>query len=347
MALQNDLLIRTAQGQKGERTPVWVMRQAGRILPQYLAIRNSLKDFKELVKTPHLAAEVTIQPVDILGTDAAIIFSDILVVPEAMDLPYDMIEKKGPSFPKTIQSPDDIKLLNTNDIADRLAYVTEAIAITKRQLAGRVPIIGFAGAPLTIFTYMIEGQGSKTFSKARSFLFRYPEASHLLLQKITEVTIIYLKLQVQAGANLVQLFDSWAGTYNPLHYSEFGMRYNAQIVTAIREVPTTIFAKGAFFALQELGQSQASVIGLDWHTTPAFVRQNGCADKVLQGNMDPCALYGSFKDIQKATRLMLEGFGSQAHIANLGHGVYPDTSADKVKCFIDSVKEFQLSASAH
>ncbi|TAF31481.1 MAG: uroporphyrinogen decarboxylase [Cytophagales bacterium] len=343
MSASSHLLISTALGQKGHRAPVWVMRQAGRILPEYLAIRNSLRDFKELVETPHLAAEVTVQPVDILGTDAAIIFSDILVVPEAMDLPYNMVEKKGPSFDRTIKTLEDIHLLNTKDIADRLSYVTEAIKITKKALSGRVPLIGFAGAPLTIFTYMVEGGGSKTFSKARGFLFKNPEAAHILLQKITDVTIQYLKLQIAAGADLVQLFDSWAGTYNPAHYSEFGMRYNNQIVSAITEAPTTIFAKGAFFALPELGQSQANVIGLDWHTSADQALSNGCQNKVLQGNLDPCALYGSFKDIEKATKQMLSSFGSQPHIANLGHGVYPDTSADKVKCFIETVKAHYFS----
>ena len=196
MKLKNDLILKAAKGEEIERTPVWLMRQAGRILPEYRAIRNSLSGFKELVETPELAAEVTIQPVDILGVDAAIIFSDILVVPDAMGLSYEMIEKKGPFFPKTIQNIKDVQSMKIPDIEDNLSYVTEAIRITKRELNGRVPLIGFAGAPWTIFSYMIEGQGSKTFSKAKKMLFAEPELSHQLLDKITETTILYLKAQI-------------------------------------------------------------------------------------------------------------------------------------------------------
>ena len=211
MKLENDLLLRAARGQKIERTPVWLMRQAGRILPEYRQIRNALSGFKELVETPQLAAEVTIQPVDILNVDAAIIFSDILVVPESMGLSYEMVEKKGPYFPKTIKTSNDIKNISIPDVHDNLSYVFEAIKITKSELKGKVPLIGFAGAPWTIFAYMIEGQGSKTFSKAKSFLYREPELSHQLLGLITETTIAYLKAQISSGADLVQLFDSWAG----------------------------------------------------------------------------------------------------------------------------------------
>ena len=211
MKLANDLLIRAANGQKVERTPVWLMRQAGRILPEYRKIRNALSGFKELVETPHLAAEVTIQPVDILDVDAAIIFSDILVVPEAMGLSYEMVEKKGPYFPKTIRSAEDLLNIKVPDVDEKLWYVTEAIKITKRELNGRVPLIGFAGAPWTIFAYMIEGQGSKTFSNAKAFLYRNPETSHQLLQLITDTTIAYLKAQISAGADIVQLFDYGLG----------------------------------------------------------------------------------------------------------------------------------------
>jgi len=225
MKLKNDLILKAAKGENVERTPVWLMRQAGRILPEYRKIRNSLSGFKELVETPHLAAEVTIQPVDILQVDAAIIFSDILVIPESMGLEYEMIEKKGPFFPKTISNRNDINALNVSNVEDQLSYVFEAIKITKHELSGRVPLIGFAGAPWTILAYMVEGQGSKTFSKAKSFLYREPELAHLLLNKITEITIKYLKLQIKAGADLVQIFDSWAGILSPEYYEEFGFKY--------------------------------------------------------------------------------------------------------------------------
>ena len=211
MGYENDLILRAARGETVERTPVWIMRQAGRILPEYRAIRQSLSGFKELVETPELAAEVTIQPVDILGVDAAIIFSDILVVPEAMGLEYQMIENKGPYFEKTIQTLADLEKINVPDVDDTLHYVMEAIKVTKKELNNRVPLIGFAGAPWTIFSYMIEGQGSKTFSKAKKMLYTNKQLSHQLLEKIAQTTIKYLKAQIKAGADIVQIFDSWAG----------------------------------------------------------------------------------------------------------------------------------------
>ncbi|MGI9543784.1 MAG: uroporphyrinogen decarboxylase [Cyclobacteriaceae bacterium] len=338
MQLKNDLLLRAAKGEPTKRTPVWLMRQAGRILPEYRAIRNSLSGFKELVETPALAAEVTIQPVDILKVDAAIIFSDILVVPEAMGLPYEMVEKQGPYFPRTIQSLVDVKALQIAQPEEDLSYVLEAIKLTKRELDARVPLIGFAGAPWTLFCYMVEGNGSKTFSKARRMLYTEPMLSHQLLQKLTDSTIAYLKAQIASGADLVQLFDSWAGVLPADHYLEFSLKYISQICSAIEEVPVTVFAKGAYFALQELGQLDCETIGLDWNMDISKSRQLIGGNKTLQGNLDPCALYGSAKEIEKATREMLEAFGPGRHIANLGHGVYPDTDPEKVKYFVEAVK---------
>lgn len=337
MSLINDLLLRAARGEKTEVTPVWLMRQAGRILPEYRAIRAKLSGFKELVETPELAAEVTVQPVDILGVDAAIIFSDILVVPEAMGLKYEMIEKKGPHFPKTIQSSEDINQLRVADPSE-LSYVYDAIKIAKKELDGRVPLIGFAGAPWTIFSYMIEGGGSKTFSKARGMLYTDPVAAHRLLDMITKTTIPYLKEQINAGADLIQLFDSWAGVLPPEHYSEFSLKYIKKICDAIDEVPITVFAKGAWFALEDLNGLKCNTIGLDWNMDPKAVRK--LTNKTLQGNLDPCALYGSFDEVKAETKKMLDQFGDHPHIANLGHGVYPDTDPEKVKCFIESVREF-------
>jgi uroporphyrinogen decarboxylase len=340
MQLKNDLLLRAARGEETERTPVWLMRQAGRILPQYRAVRNSVSGFKELAETPELAAEVTIQPVDILDVDAAIIFSDILVVPEAMGLSYDMVEQKGPNFPRTIQNLADIEELRSEEAHLELEYVYEAIRITKKALNGRVPLLGFAGAPWTILAYMVEGHGSKTFSKARKMLYTEPQMAHTLLQKITDTTIKYLKSQITAGANLVQIFDSWAGILPPAQYQEFSGRYISQICTAITEVPVTVFAKGAFFALPDLARFDCNVIGLDWNMDIATSRQVVGPDKTLQGNLDPCALYGSFDQIKAETHRMLAAFGPYRHIANLGHGVYPDTDPDKVRCFVESVKTY-------
>ncbi len=338
MNLQNDLLLRAANGQPVDRVPVWMMRQAGRILKEYRDVRESAGNFINLVKNPNLAAEVTIQPVDILGVDAAIIFSDILVIPEAMGLPYEMVEKTGPIFPKVIETVADIDKLIVPDAQNELAYVLDAIKITKKELNGRVPLIGFAGAPFTIFCYMIEGRGSKTFSKAKKMLFTDPLLSHKLLQKITDSTINYLNAQTTSGADLIQIFDSWAGILAPEHYREFSLPYITQICQAIDNVPVTVFAKSAFFARKDMAALNCATIGLDWNMDIAESRALIGPNKTLQGNLDPCVLYASFTEIEKQTKLMLGQFGRQRTIANLGHGVYPDTDPEKVKCFIETVK---------
>jgi uroporphyrinogen decarboxylase len=340
MKLNNDLLLRAAKGEVVERVPVWTMRQAGRILKEYREVRESAGNFINLVKNPNLAAEVTIQPVDLLGVDAAIIFSDILVIPEAMGLPYEMVEKTGPYFPKTIETITQLNELHVADAESDLAYVLEAIKITKKELAGRVPLIGFAGAPFTIFCYMVEGRGSKTFSKAKKMLFTDPTLSHQLLQKITDSTINYLKAQTVAGADLIQIFDSWAGILSPEHYREFSLPYISQICQAIDNVPVTVFAKGAFFARKDISHLSCNVIGLDWNMDIAESRALIGPEKTLQGNLDPCVLYASFAEIEKQTKAMLDKFGKQKTIANLGHGVYPDTDPEKLKCFIEAVKAY-------
>ncbi len=340
--LQNDLLLRAARGEQVERVPVWMMRQAGRILAEYRAVRAKAGSFIQLATTPELAAEVTIQPVDILGVDAAIIFSDILVVPEAMGLPYIMEEKVGPIFPTTIQSMADVEQLLVPDPHEKLAYVIDAIKIVKQELNGRVPLIGFAGAPFTLLCYMIEGKGSKTFSKAKKALYSEEALSHALLQKITDTTIAYLKAQIAAGANIVQIFDSWAGILSPEQYRTYSLPYIAQICDAITEVPVTVFAKGAFFAREDMGKLNCETIGLDWNMDIAESRRLIGSSKTLQGNLDPCVLYASYDEIKKHTIAMIEQFGTQRYIANLGHGVYPDTNPDKVKCFIDTVKGYGL-----
>jgi len=337
MTLKNDLLLKAARGEGKDRTPVWLMRQAGRVLPEYRKVRAIARDFKTLVKTPELATEVTIQPVDILGVDAAIIFSDILVIPEAMGLNYEMEENKGPLFPKTISSLKDVAELHVAQ-AGELQYVLDAISLTKKELNGRVPLIGFAGAPWTIFSYMIEGKGSKTFSRAKKMLYTQPELSHKLLAMITESTINYLKGQIKAGADIIQIFDSWAGILSPGQYSEFSLKYITRICDSISEVPKIVFAKGAFFAREEMSKMKCEVVGLDWNMGVEESRKL-LPGKVLQGNLDPCALYGSLSDVRKETINMLDAFGPHNYIANLGHGLYPDIEVGNVKCFIDTVKE--------
>lgn len=341
MSLQNDLILRAARGEKVERTPVWLMRQAGRVLPEYRAVRSKMGGFKELVETPEFACEVTVQPVDILGVDAAIIFSDILVIPEAMGLPYQMIEAKGPWFEKTVKTSQDIEQLRIAQ-PDDLHYVMDAIKLTKKGLNNRVPLIGFAGAPWTIFAYMIEGSGSKTFSKAKKFLYTEPVLAHQLLQKITDSTINYLKGQIVAGADMLQLFDSWAGVLSHDQYNEFALKYIAQICDAISEVPLTVFAKDAHFVRKEMGLLNCNSIGLDWTVDIAESRALVGPNKTLQGNMDPCLLYADYATIKKEAIKMLQAFGPHRHIANLGHGLYPDLEKDKVKCFVDTIKEFRF-----
>jgi uroporphyrinogen decarboxylase len=339
--IENDLFLRAAKGEVVERPPVWLMRQAGRVLPEYRATRSKAKNFIEFVKNPELAAEVTIQPVDILGVDAAIIFSDILVIPEAMGLPYQMIESKGPWFEKTIASLTDVERLHICD-GSELKYVTNAIALAKQQLNNRVPLIGFAGAPFTILAYMVEGSGSKTFSKAKAFLYQQPAAAHLLLEKIALSTINYLKAQIAAGADLIQLFDSWAGVLSPEMYSEFSLKYISMICDAIDEVPKTVFAKGANFALSEMSHLNCEVLGLDWNINPKDARTL-VGNKVLQGNADPCLLYANEEKIVFETHAMLKAFGQQKYIANLGHGLYPDIEKEKVKLYVDTIKNYKYN----
>ncbi len=338
--LKNDLLLRAARGQEVERAPIWLMRQAGRVLPEYRATRAKAKNFIDFVKNPELACEVTIQPVDILGVDAAIIFSDILVIPEAMGLPYQMIEAKGPWFENTVKNKTDIDKLKVAEAGD-LDYVIQALKLTKKELNNRVPLIGFAGAPWTIFAYMIEGSGSKTFSKAKQFLYTKPVEAHMLLEKITQSTINYLKGQVAAGADMLQLFDSWAGVLSEEMYYEFSLNYISKICDALSPlVPVTVFAKDAHYAVNKISQTSCNSIGLDWTIDPQSARKQA-GNKTLQGNADPCLLYADVEKIVSETEKMLRTFGKNRYICNLGHGLYPDLDKQKVKLFVDVVKEFK------
>jgi len=336
--ITNDILLKVLHDQPVERPPVWLMRQAGRILPQYREIRSRLSGFIELVQTPELAAEVTIQPVDELGVDAAIIFSDILVIPEAMGLAYELIEKKGPFFPHTIQSHSDVlSLIDGQAAASKLRYVFDALTTTKKALNGRVPLIGFSGAPWTLFSYMLEGQGSKTFSKAKKFLYQEPKSSHVLLEKLTNTIIAYLKLKIEHGADVVQLFDSWAGVLDQNIYRQFCLPYLKRIVEEIDTAPLILFCRGAWFSLEELVNLGPDAIGLDWNIPVNHARGVIGKNVVLQGNMDPCLLYSSKEQISSTVHEIILQMGKN-HIMNLGHGVYPDTPLDNVKHFVNTVK---------
>lgn len=341
--ISNDLMLRVAQGLEVERPPVWLMRQAGRFLTEYREVRAKAGSFRNMIANPEIAAEVTLQPVDLIGVDAAIIFSDILVIPEAMGLPYDMIPGKGPHFPETVRNLTEASRLHPIEEKSNLDDTYAALKLVKEALNGRVPLIGFAGAPWTIFCYMTEGQGSKTFSVAKSLLYRDAAFAHNLLQKITDATILYLKEQIKSGADIVQVFDSWAGVLNNEMYRSFALPYLSQICNAIDEVSVIVFAKGAHFALKELAELDCQVIGLDWQTSPAIALEH-VQRQALQGNMDPCLLYGSPESVQQATIDMLNRFPAGRHIANLGHGIYPDLPRENVQTFVQTVQTFRYNS---
>ena len=336
----NDLILKALRGEEVSRPPVWMMRQAGRYLPDYIKLRNKY-DFFTRVQTPELACEITLQPVDQVGVDAAIIFSDILVIPQAMGMTVLMEEGKGPLLPEVVKSQADIDALITEGIAESLSYVTDAISLTKKELNDRVPLIGFAGAPFTLLCYMVEGKGSKTFDKAKQFCFTQPELAHQLLQKITDATITYLKAQVKAGADLVQVFDSWSGMLSPGDFAIFAQPYLIQIADAISgDAPLILFPKGSWYALPALSKSSAAGIGIDWTVTPQMAREMTGGKITLQGNFDPCKLLTSPAQIRKEVHAMIDAFGVNHYIANLGHGIMPNVPVDNARAFVDAVKEY-------
>jgi uroporphyrinogen decarboxylase len=340
--LQNDLLLRTLRGETTERTPVWMMRQAGRYLPDYMKLKEKYSFF-ERCQTPELAAEITIQPVEQVGVDAAIIFSDILVVPQAMGMEVQMIEGKGPNLPDPIKKNSDLEKLVMPDVNEKLGYVFDALRLTKKELNGRVPLIGFAGAPWTLLCYMVQGKGSKTFDDAKIFCYTQPETAHRLLQMITDTTIDYLQGQAAAGADVVQIFDSWGGLLGPDDFEKFSMQYIRQIVAALKEVvPTIIFAKGAWHSLKSMADTGAHGLGIDWCITPELARKMAGANVTLQGNFDPAKLLLPIPSIRDEVRTMLSAFGGHRHIANLGHGILPNVPVDHARAFVDTVKEFSL-----
>ncbi len=338
--LKNDLLLRALRGEELTRPPVWMMRQAGRYLPDYIKLREKY-DFFTRCQTPELATEITLQPIDQVGVDAAIIFSDILVIPQAMGMEVLMEEGKGPLLPNVIRTEADIDALITTDIPARLDYVMKALVMTKRELNGRVPLIGFAGAPWTLLCYMVEGKGSKSFDKAKQFCFSNTALAHKLLQKITDATIEYLKAQIAAGADVVQVFDSWSGMLGMADFKAFAQPYLLQISNAVsKQAPVILFPKGSWYALQDLSSSSASGLGLDWSITPQLARQLTENRITLQGNYDPSKLLTTPAQIKREVREMIDGFGTKRYIANLGHGILPNVPVDNAKAFVEAVKEY-------
>lgn len=339
--IKNDLLLKALKGESVERPPVWMMRQAGRYLPDFMKLKEQY-DFFTRCRTPELATEITVMPIRQVGTDAAILFSDILVVPQAMQIEVEMKPGVGPWLPKPIRTIEDVDQVIVPDVYEELNYVFEAIKMTKQELNDEVPLIGFAGSPWTILCYAVQGQGSKTFDKAKRFCFRDPVAAHRLLQKITDTTIAYLKAKVNAGVDAVQLFDSWGGLLSPTDYQEFSWQYMQQIIDALKdEIPVIAYGKGCWFALKEMSQSGAAALGVDWTCSAMNARYLSGGQITLQGNFDPARLYSKPSEIRYMVHDMINEFGKDRYIANLGHGILPDIPVENAKAFVDAVKEYR------
>lgn len=340
--IKNDLYLRALKGETVERPPVWMMRQAGRYLPEFQEIKKKY-DFFTRCQTPELAAEITVQPIRRYGMDAAILFSDILVIPQAMNIEVEMKNGIGPWLPNPIKNIQDVEKAIVPDIDETLGYVMDAIKLTKQMLNDEIPLIGFAGSPWTILCYCIQGQGSKNFDKAKEFCFTQPMAAHVLLQKITDTTIAYLKKKVEAGVNAVQIFDSWGGMLSPVDYQEFSWKYINQIIEALKEdAPVIAFGKGCWFALEEMAKSNASALGVDWTITPEWARKLTGGNITLQGNFDPTRLFSPPAEIKKQVKTMIDAFGKDKYIVNLGHGILPNIGLENAGAFIDAVKEYGI-----
>ena len=335
---KNNLLLDALQGKPVKRPPVWLMRQAGRYLSEYRKLAKKY-DFFTRIKTPELACEITLQPIDRFQPDAAILFSDILTVPEAMGLEVQMVQGKGPYLPQTIENQRDIERLEVATASDRLDYVYQAIRTTQNSLAQKTPLIGFAGAPFTLLCYMVDGQGTKTFLKTRKFCFSEPTLAHQVLEKITAVTKAYLQKQIDAGVHAVQLFDSWSGLLAKREFNEFCLPYIRQIAEHLDgQIPIIYFPKGNATALAQINTLPIQGVGLDWCTNIALARQE--TNKCLQGNFDPAKLFLPQEALVREVRKMIQEFGVQNYIANLGHGISPEVPVESVSCFIDTVKSW-------
>ncbi|XP_010226429.1 PREDICTED: uroporphyrinogen decarboxylase [Tinamus guttatus] len=370
--LKNDTFLRAARGEETEYTPVWCMRQAGRYLPgeqpagaggrrggaaaQFRETRAA-QDFFATCRSPKVCCELTLQPLRRFPLDAAIIFSDILVVPQALGMDVVMTPGKGPTFPEPLKEVEDLlKLRQKVDVTAELGYVFQAITLTRHSLEGKVPLIGFSGAPWTLMSYMIEGGGSTTMAKAKSWLYRHPDASHRLLRLLTNIIIDYLVGQVAAGAQALQLFESHAGHLGPEQFQDFALPYIRDIARGVKSklksealplVPMIVFAKDAHYALADLACAGYEVVGLDWTIRPQDARAQIGKNITLQGNLDPCALYAPKEKIGELVKKMLEGFGTQRYIANLGHGLYPDMSPEHVGAFVEAVHAHSRHMNKH
>ena len=338
--IKNDLFLKALRGETVERPPVWMMRQAGRYLPDFMKLKAKY-DFFTRCRTPELATEITVMPIHQVGTDAAILFSDILVVPQAMNIEVEMRPGVGPWLPNPIRDRKTLDQVVVPDVYEELGYVYEAIKMTKQELNDEVPLIGFAGSPWTIFCYCVQGQGSKNFDKAKEFCFTEPQMAHELLQKITDTTIAYLKGKVEAGVDAVQRFHSWRGMLSPVDYQEFSWPYIQQIIDALKdEIPVIAFGKGCWFALDSMAKSGASALGVDWTCSAKNARYLSGGKITLQGNFDPSRLFSPPKDIKKMVHQMIDEFGKDRYIVNLGHGILPNIPVENAKAFVEAVKEY-------
>ena len=338
--LKNDIFLRALEGEALDRPPVWMMRQAGRYLPDFMKLKAKY-DFFTRCQTPELAAEITVMPIDQVGTDAAILFSDILVIPQAMDIAVEMKDGVGPWLPNPVRTAGDLAKVVVPDVEDRLHYVMEAIKQTKILLDDRVPLIGFAGSPWTILCYAVQGQGSKNFDLAKGFCFSQPALAHELLQKITDTTIAYLKAKVRAGVDAVQLFDSWGGMLGEEDYQTFSWQYMQQIIDALKDETKVIaFAKGCWYALPTMARSGVHALGVDWTCSARNARYLSGGQIPLQGNFDPSRLLSPIPEIERLAHKMVSEFGTQNYIANLGHGILPNVPVDHAKAFVNAIKSY-------
>jgi uroporphyrinogen decarboxylase len=344
--LKNDRFLRALGRQPVDRTPVWIMRQAGRYLPEYRETRREAGSFLTLCKTPELACKVTLQPIDRFDLDAAILFSDILTVPGAMGLGLDFLDGEGPRFSKPVRSVADIDALAVPDPEGELRYVMDAVRLIRRELQGRVPLIGFAGSPWTLGTYMVEGGSSSNFSRVKGLLYGEPDAAHRLLALLADSVAAYLDAQAAAGAQALMIFDTWGGVLTPTDYRDFSLAYMTRIVNALaasehaREVPVILFTKGGGAWLEAIADSGCTALGLDWTVDIGDARRRVGDRVALQGNMDPAVLYAPERCIREQVGTILEAFGTGAgHVMNLGHGIQPTVDPGRVAAFVTAVRE--------
>jgi uroporphyrinogen decarboxylase len=350
--LANDLLLRALLRQPTDRTPVWMMRQAGRYLPEYRATRARAGSFLAMCMNPDYACEVTLQPLERFPLDAAILFSDILTIPHAMKLGLEFEAGEGPKIARPVRSTADVDALFVPDPAKELRYVVDAVSLIRRELKGRVPLIGFAGSPWTVGTYMVEGGGSKTFAHIKGMMYANPALLHRMLDVVTRATTTYLNAQIEAGAQAVMVFDTWGGSLAPAQYREFSLEYMARIVAGLtreregRRVPAVLFTKGGGRWLDQMAATGADALGVDWTTDLADARALTDGKVALQGNLDPCVLYAPPETIREEVGRVLASYGTgHGHVFNLGHGIHPDVNPEHAGAMVAAVHE--LSPAYH